>query len=154
VAEVPLYADTGSAHHSIHNRRGISISSLIFSPNYLPFSPLRNFFQTNCRHLQSRSFPYRRQSPSVVRLLKVNIALLIIIYIMKMLIKLALSLLVMFTATAGPVFGQILRLGHCPSFSVLKDFEMDKVQYINKIFDETEWELLTKFYNNICFPST
>ena len=31
---------------------------------------------------------------------------------------------------------------------------MDKVQYINKIFDETEWELLTKFYNNICFPST
>ena len=57
---------------------------------------------------------------------------------MKMFIKLAMSLLVMFTATAGPVFGQILRLGHCPSFSVLKDFEMDKVQY-NKTLDETEW---------------
>ena len=26
-----------------------------------------------------------------------------------------------------PATGQILRLGYCPSFSVLKDFEMDKV---------------------------
>lgn len=27
----------------------------------------------------------------------------------------------------NPTAGQILRIGHCPSFSALKDFEMDKV---------------------------
>ncbi|EFX70399.1 hypothetical protein DAPPUDRAFT_328301 [Daphnia pulex] len=43
-----------------------------------------------------------------------------------MFINLVMLLLVMFTRSPGPVSGQILRLGHCPSFSVLKDFEMDK----------------------------
>ena len=54
-----------------------------------------------------------------------------------MLIKIAISLLVMFAVTTGPVFGQILRLGHCPSFSVLKDFEMDKVyiQYVKWLWN-------------------
>ena len=29
-----------------------------------------------------------------------------------------------------PTTGHILRIGHCPSFSALKDFEMDKVHNI------------------------
>lgn len=37
-------------------------------------------------------------------------------------------LLVVLPATTG----QILRLGYCPSFSALKDFEMDKVSRILK----------------------
>ncbi|KZS04797.1 Apolipoprotein d [Daphnia magna] len=43
---------------------------------------------------------------------------------MKSLVEFATLLVLLWIA--GPTTGQILRIGHCPSFSVLKDFEMDK----------------------------
>ncbi|KAI9553567.1 hypothetical protein GHT06_021485 [Daphnia sinensis] len=43
---------------------------------------------------------------------------------MKSLAELAMVSLLLWIA--GPITGQILRIGHCPSFSALKDFEMDK----------------------------
>ena len=45
---------------------------------------------------------------------------------MKPFTKLIILLLVL-THSTDPTTGQILRIGHCPSFSTLKDFEMDKV---------------------------
>jgi len=41
-------------------------------------------------------------------------------------------LIVLLVAQLGVVSSQILRLGHCPSFSALKDFEMEQVNWIKK----------------------
>lgn len=47
---------------------------------------------------------------------------------MKSNIKLMTVMIFAIILPTGPATGQILRIGHCPSFSALKDFEMDKVR--------------------------
>lgn len=42
----------------------------------------------------------------------------------------------------GLVSSQILRLGHCPSFSALKDFEMDQVCYFCFKFEIVNMNLI------------
>jgi hypothetical protein len=47
--------------------------------------------------------------------------------------QLVIILLGLLVAQLGLVSSQILRLGHCPSFSALKDFEMEQVSKKIKI---------------------
>jgi hypothetical protein len=128
VAEPPLcYADTGSAHHSTTEPPRHHFLPYLFPVLHFPHcgtsSELTNI-------IQSRLFQYRSQLPTVVRLLiSTSNTESFFFFVTKMFINLVMLLLVMFTRSPGPVSGQILRLGHCPSFSVLKDFEMDKVHY-------------------------